>query len=148
MYFTSFPSLILIIFYYSTSTHTGLIPNQPCFHRNLCHGNGDNASLQCRKNQKLMTRGLSVQPAKDQATMKTLWGEVMQVCVCVCLSLRGNTIDQTKQNSYLWMWARCWILVLRGGRLTITAVLNVIFNSVWTFSLLNNVALNSFSLNR
>ncbi|XP_039977440.1 PHD finger protein 14 isoform X7 [Xiphias gladius] len=41
------------------------------FNRNHCHGNADNGSLQCRKNPKQKTQGLSVQPAKDPATTKT-----------------------------------------------------------------------------
>lgn len=69
-----------------TSAHTALESNQPCFHRNHCHGNADNASLQCRKNPKLTTQELSVQPAKDRATTKTLWGE--ETCMCVCVWLR------------------------------------------------------------
>ena len=67
------------------SAHTAPDSNQLCFHRNHCHGNADNGSLQCRKNPKQMTQGLSVQPAKDRVTTKTLWGEGTCVCVCVCV---------------------------------------------------------------
>ena len=69
------------------SAHTAPDSNQLCFHRNHCHGNADNGSLQCRKNPKQMTQGLSVQPAKDRVTTKTLWGEGTCVCVCVCVCL-------------------------------------------------------------
>lgn len=73
--FPTSPQLSFHFFFTSgppTSSHTAVSSNQPCFHRNHCHGNADSGSLQCRKNLKLTTQGLNVQPAKDRATTKTL----------------------------------------------------------------------------
>lgn len=83
----------------SARTQT-LDSNQPCFHRNHCQGNADSASLQCRKNPKPMTRGLSVQPVKGRATTKTLWGEEM--CVWLRERAGGGVIRHTRCVSVCW----------------------------------------------